>query len=106
MFSGVSGWGAVDMHLGTLARVLGRHEDSLSHLAAAQELHDAMDAPVWRARTRFERARSLAARDDPGDTEQALSLLTAARELGAQGIERRALELERELQGRAVAGQP
>jgi class 3 adenylate cyclase/tetratricopeptide (TPR) repeat protein len=101
VFSGVSGWGAVSLHLGGLARVLGNHDESLDHLAKATALHEAMAVPVWSARTALETARSLAARGTDADRRRAVALLdgmiASARDLGAQALERRAASLQAEL---------
>ena len=39
--------GAVDHHLGTLAAVLGRHDDAVGHLDAALERHRTIAARPW-----------------------------------------------------------
>jgi len=49
--------GAVDHYLGLLAITLGRTEEADAHLAAAEDLHRRVDAPLWLARTEEARTR-------------------------------------------------
>src|SRR5689334_6461377 len=49
--------GVVDHHLGVLARLAGRDADARRHLAKAVELHTALGASTWVARSREELGR-------------------------------------------------
>ena len=64
--TGVTWFGAVDHHLGSLAAVGGRFDDAAAHFAAAEALHQRIGAPTWLARTRLEWARHAAAPGGPG----------------------------------------
>jgi hypothetical protein len=85
--------GSVSHYLGLLAAALGRLDEADIRFAAAETANQQMEAPAWVARTRLERARTLLARQEPGDPEQARHLLrqalTSARELGLADLERR-----------------
>jgi tetratricopeptide (TPR) repeat protein len=70
--------GAVDRYLGLVALVLGRPHDAVAHLEAALAIHERMLARTWTARTQYDLARALLARDDPGDSERAVGLLNEA----------------------------
>lgn len=49
-------YGAVDHHLGDLARSLGRHDDARRHFAEAATLHDRLGATSWAELSRIEAA--------------------------------------------------
>jgi len=94
---GLPGWGAVAHHLALLAMLMDRFDEAEARFAAAEATHERIGAPTWLARTRLEWARMLLTRRLPGDIERAGELLgqalTAARLLGLQNVERRAVEL-------------
>ena len=95
--------GAVDRHLGLLDMTLGRWDDAVRDLTAAQEIHTRMRARPWMARTNYELARALVGRSQPGDRERAVSLLNevleVANELGMTRLVEQALATKLELQG-------
>jgi predicted ATPase/class 3 adenylate cyclase len=94
---GLPGWGAVVHHLALLAMLMDRFDEAEARFAAAEATHERIGAPTWLARTRLEWARMLLTRRLSGDAERARELLgqalTAARQLGLQNVERRAVEL-------------
>ena len=89
--SGVLFSGAVDLHLGILATVVGQFDDAEAHFSAAHRMHEAAGAPAWLARTQLEWGRMLQKRGEPGRArplfEQALA--TASR-IGQGSVELRA----------------
>jgi tetratricopeptide (TPR) repeat protein len=89
--SGVVVFGAVDLHLGILATVLGRFDDAEAHFATADRIHEDAGTPAWLARTRLEWGRMLQKRGDPDRARPLLeqALATAAR-IGQGSVERRA----------------
>jgi hypothetical protein len=96
----VTAFGAVDLYLGMLSRVLGRFDEADDRLAAAADLHSSMGARPWLATTEFEWARTLLVRRAPGDVERGRQLLlravAAADALGLAGVEERSQALLRE----------
>lgn len=64
--------------LGRLATLLGRYDDAENHLGRAHEIHAAMPAPYFLARTRWAWAEMLLTRGDPADHERARLLATQA----------------------------
>jgi tetratricopeptide (TPR) repeat protein len=70
--------GAADRFLGMLAATLGRLEDADAHYKTALELEDRMKARPLAARTRYWHARTLLARNAPGDRVHATELINAA----------------------------
>jgi hypothetical protein len=76
----------VDLNLGSLASLLGRHEEAEAHFDAAWALAQRMRALPWQAEIRYHGAEWLRRRAGPADRERALALLdeaeTLAREAG------------------------
>lgn len=76
--------------LGLLAQTLGRHDDAVAHLEDAELRTRNAGMRAHFARLRFELARALTARDQPGDRERAVALESDARavatELGQTGL--------------------
>jgi tetratricopeptide (TPR) repeat protein len=70
--------GAADRFLGMLAATLGRLDDADAHYRTALELEDRMKARPLAARTRYWHARTLLARNAPGDRVHATELINAA----------------------------
>jgi class 3 adenylate cyclase/tetratricopeptide (TPR) repeat protein len=64
--------------LGRLATVVGHYADAEAHFARAHEIHEAMAAPYFLARTRWAWAELLVTRGDPADHAQAHLLATQA----------------------------
>jgi hypothetical protein len=83
--------GSVSRPLGVLATVLSRWDDAVRHFDDALAMN--ARARPWVAETQFDYARTLLARDAPGDRERAGELrneaLATARALGMAGLERR-----------------
>ena len=57
--------GAVDRYLGLLATTLERHDDAVAHHEAALAIHERMRARPWVARSRYDLAGALVARNGP-----------------------------------------
>jgi eukaryotic-like serine/threonine-protein kinase len=70
--------GVTDRFLGVLALALERPEQACAHLEAALVIHDAFGARPWAARTRYDLARALLARDADVDSDLAFELLNEA----------------------------
>ncbi|HUW01235.1 MAG TPA: AAA family ATPase [Acidimicrobiales bacterium] len=85
-FAGNSMEQPVDLSLGVAARALGRLDDALGHFDVAIELSERAGAPTFVAVSRYEKARALVERDEPGDRDRAVELatqaLSTARDLG------------------------
>jgi DNA-binding SARP family transcriptional activator len=80
--------GAADHHLGILAAVAGRWEDSLAHLQAAAAAHERLGARPWQALTAQALAGMLRGRDGPGDRARAAAMdAAAATAAGRLGME-------------------
>ncbi|MBI1886651.1 MAG: AAA family ATPase [Chloroflexi bacterium] len=96
--------GSVPHYLGLLATTMGRWREAQRHFEDALEMHEKMRSPPWLAHTRYEYARMLLARGEPGDREKAQALLSqalaTARELGMQKV---AAEAEALMPSPAVA---
>jgi tetratricopeptide (TPR) repeat protein len=94
---GIVWTGSVHHYLGVLAGLRRDPTRAEAHFAAAEAMHQRIDAPTWLARTRLEWARMLSARHQPGDAARARELLgkarAAAREFGLANVERHAIEL-------------
>ena len=69
VFGYVAYLGAVDHHLGTLASVLGRHDEAVTHLEAALERHRVIAARPWVALSAAWLANVLTERDRRGDAD-------------------------------------
>jgi class 3 adenylate cyclase len=95
--TGVTWFGAVDHHLGSLAALAGRFNEAVAHFAAAEALHHRLGASTWLARTRLEWGGTLLRRADPGDAERAGMFLDQSRataaDLGLAWLERRLAEV-------------
>jgi hypothetical protein len=83
VFGYVAYLGAVDHHLGTLASVLGRHDEAVIHLEAALERHRVIAARPWVALSAAWLANALTERDRRGDATRADTLLAEATDLAA-----------------------
>jgi len=92
--SGETSEGPVNYYLGGLAAVLGRYDEADDHFTRAAALCDRIGAKFDAARNSLLWGRMLADRNEPGDTEKARELLTAAHtaaaEFGYANVERRA----------------
>jgi hypothetical protein len=88
-------WGAVDHFVGMLCTTLGRFDEADAAFTSAAVLHERLGSPPLLARSQIEWARTLAARDGPGDAARGGALrhdaLSTAGRLGLGSIERRAL---------------
>ncbi|MGC1678550.1 MAG: AAA family ATPase [Candidatus Binataceae bacterium] len=71
-------YGAVAHYLAMLAATIGELDQAERHFDAALRLNLEMGASAWAARTRYEFAAMLLARDRPGDRERALGLAELA----------------------------
>ena len=95
--------GSVDRYLGLLATTVGRHDEALAHHNSALTMHERMRAVPWVARTRYDLAGALLARDDPADRDQALGLLNdsldTASSTGMTKLVEEVLKTKLELQG-------
>ncbi|GAC1598221.1 MAG: hypothetical protein NVS3B21_23550 [Acidimicrobiales bacterium] len=78
--------------LGLAARAMGRLDDSVNHLRRGLELHEASELPLFIAESHIELARTLVARDGPGDRDAARPHLdqsgSIARERGFRRVQR------------------
>ncbi len=95
-FTGVNVQGAIALSLGTLATVLGCHEDAEAHFAEALEIHQRLTAPFFIGMTRLEWSRMLLSRRGSGDVAHARTTLGSALDLAHQygyaELERRVAE--------------
>lgn len=84
-------YGSVAHYLGMLATVMARWQEAEQHFLTAMQHHQQIEAPALLARTRYEYARMLLARQDTGDHEKAADLLelalTTAQALAINGLE-------------------
>ncbi len=88
-------WGAASLHLGLLARVLGRFDEARAHLRAAEAMHARMDAPIWLARARVGLARvqlSEHGQLEADDRRLLEEVIAVARRHGSVVLERQAAE--------------
>jgi hypothetical protein len=83
VFGYVAYLGAVDHHLGTLASVLGRHDEGVTRLEAALERHRVIAARPWVALSSAWLANALTERAERGDAARAETLLAEATDLAA-----------------------
>ncbi|MGH9180731.1 MAG: tetratricopeptide repeat protein, partial [Acidimicrobiales bacterium] len=90
--------GAVAHYLGSLAVVLGRHDEGEAHLRRAVELHEGLGARPFLARSRYRLADLLLRRGHAEDRAEVAALLdssaTTAADLGMAGLARRVDELQ------------
>jgi len=95
--------GVTDRYLGLLAVALGRAEDAVRHHQTAMAMFAAFGARPWLARSGYDLARALLARDADGDGARALSLLNdsldAAHEIGMPALVEEVLAIKLDLQG-------
>jgi DNA-binding SARP family transcriptional activator len=77
-------WGSVSRGLGVLAATISRWDEAARHFDAALEQNEAMGARPALAYTRYDYARMLLARGEPGDSERAEELLAAAKALSEE----------------------
>lgn len=68
--------GSMSRGLGVLASMLHRWDEATRHFEEALEWNASVGARPWEAHTHHDHARMLLARDDPGDRERALELLS------------------------------
>lgn len=83
-------YGAAARYLGLLAATMERWEAATQHFEDALAMNTRMGARPWLAHTQHQYARMLLARNQPGDHDQAMTLLDAAlataRELGMRAL--------------------
>jgi adenylate cyclase len=95
--------GVADRYLGLLACALDRCEAAVMHLETALRAHEAFGARPWAARTRFDLARALLARDHNGDRARALGFLNealdAGHDIGMPALVEEVLPVKLDLQG-------
>jgi class 3 adenylate cyclase len=95
--------GSVSQYLGLLAATMKRWEDAEKHFEDALEMNERMGARPWVAHTQHDYADMLLTRDDKGDRERALELvseaLNMAQEMGMTGLVEKALALKLQAQG-------
>ena len=93
-WNGLTTNGSVARYVGLLAGALGRHDEAQEHFAAAAEVHERADAPIFLARTRVDWAHSLLAADAADGAGRAREMLeqalATAREHGCVTLESRA----------------
>jgi tetratricopeptide (TPR) repeat protein len=92
--------GPVTRYLGVLASTAGDHDSAEQHFAAAEDAVTRINAPLFRALTKADRARMLVARDRAGDREAASRLLEESEAIAsALGLETIAGHMRRERDG-------
>ncbi|GAC1309755.1 MAG: hypothetical protein NVSMB16_06320 [Acidimicrobiales bacterium] len=89
--------GAGSHVLGLAARAMERLDDSVDHLRRGLELHEASELPLFVAESQIELARSLVARDGPGDRDAARPHLDQAGNIAGDRGFRRVEQLVGEL---------
>jgi class 3 adenylate cyclase len=96
-------WGSASRYLGLLAATLERREEAERHFEDALAMNARMGARPWVAHTQHNYAEMLLTRDEPGDREKALGLLSqaldTAQELGMKALVEKALALKLRAQG-------
>jgi class 3 adenylate cyclase len=96
-------YGSTSRYLGLLAATMERWEDAEQHFDDALEMNERMGARPFVAHTQHDYADMLLARDEPGDREKALELvseaLNAAQEMGMKALVEKALVLKLQAQG-------
>jgi class 3 adenylate cyclase len=104
----VVGWpamcyGPTDAYLAVGAATMRRFGEAEEHFKAAIAMDEKIGARPWLANVQTEYARMLIARDEPGDRNRALALLSqalgATTAIGMPGLAERALLLKLTLQG-------
>ncbi len=95
--------GAYVRYCGLVAGALGRHSEAVAEHEAALAEHQKMRARGWEARSKYDLAGALRARDESGDAERASVLLNEvvqrANELGMTRLLEQAMAVKLELQG-------
>lgn len=95
--------GSASRYLGLLAATMKRWDDAERHFEDALEMNSRMGARPWVAHTRHDYADMLLTRDELGDREKALELvskaLDAAQEMGMKPLVEKALALKLRAQG-------
>jgi len=95
--------GSASRHLGLLATTMERWDEAEKHFEDALEMNAKMGARPRVAHTQYDYADLLARRDEPGDREKALELvsaaLNAAQEMGMKALVEKALALKLRAQG-------
>ena len=85
--------GSVSRGLGILAATMSSWTVAVEHFELALQMNSEMGARPWLAHTRYDYARALLARAEPGDRERAHELLSragaSAHELGMSSLVRR-----------------
>jgi DNA-binding SARP family transcriptional activator len=99
-------FGAVHRYLGLLALTLGRAPDAVNHHEAAMEVHERMRARGWAARSRYDLARALLARNEEGDNSRAAHLLDTAAHIARQLTMPKLLDEVLAVQHGADSGRP
>ncbi|MEJ7715067.1 MAG: hypothetical protein WKF40_04905 [Thermoleophilaceae bacterium] len=89
--------GSASHYLGLLAPTLDRLDEADEHFSRAADAHRRIGATPWLARTQLDWAAMLLNRSSAGDAGRAAELLgealLAARALGLEAVERRAVSL-------------
>jgi tetratricopeptide (TPR) repeat protein len=102
--------GSAWFYLGLLASVRSRWAEAADHFQAAIGAHDQLGARSFLARTRYEYARMLLCRGQPGDRSRALGLLepalATARTLGMAAVAEGIQALLAAQPGETAPGQP
>ncbi len=81
---GLDCFGSAHRSLGTLARLAGRLDDAVTHLAHALTANQHLGSARWVTRTQHDLARALLQRSRSGDTDRAADLAAAARPVAEQ----------------------
>jgi DNA-binding winged helix-turn-helix (wHTH) protein/tetratricopeptide (TPR) repeat protein len=96
-FAGMACFGSVSRPLGLLAVTLGRWNEAIEHFKVALKVNAAIGAEPRVARTKYDYARALLLRNQPGDCDGAMELLAeaaqAARKIGMRGLLERTTSL-------------
>ncbi|MGH2452202.1 MAG: ATP-binding protein [bacterium] len=100
--------GSISRPLGILASTLQRWDEAAGHFQEALQMNEHIGAPSWMARTQYDYARMLLARDGPEDRGRAADLLTLAgatsSELDLHALSNRISPILEQLRG--VAARP
>ena len=86
-------WGPVNLYLGKIESLLGRHDDAVAHLEDALRATHAAELTIWEALAQAELSRALRGRGAVTDIvrseELAGQALSTSRRLGLRRVERR-----------------
>jgi hypothetical protein len=77
-------YGSVRRYMGLVALTAGLVDDAVRYHEEGLATHERMRARGWEARSRYDLARTLLARRQPGDRERAASLVDQARHAAAR----------------------